>query len=262
MAGIVVVTDSTASLPSEVVDKHGITVVPLQVVIGAEVYDEGDEGATSGAVAAALREFKPVSTSRPAPARMLDVYEQLAAGGAEGIVSVHLSSEMSGTFESAQLAARQASLPVALVDSRQVGVGTGYAALAAAEALARGAALEEASSAATTRAETTRSLFYVDTLEYLRRGGRVGAAAGRGGGPAPGGARPPPAPTARDAKPPPSSTNRHGFSAATPMPSPRSSMCSASERAITAAFVMEYRPATMGISPPMDDVLTMCPPSP
>ncbi|HEX8780071.1 MAG TPA: DegV family protein [Nocardioides sp.] len=182
MAGFVVVTDSTASLPSEVADKHGITVVPLQVVIGAEVYDEGEEGATPEAVAAALRDFKPVSTSRPAPARMLEVYEQLADDGAEGIVSVHLSGEMSGTLESAQLAARQAPVPVVTVDSRQVGVGTGYAALAAAGALAGGATLEEAAAAATARAEATRSLFYVDTLEYLRRGGRVGAAAALLGG--------------------------------------------------------------------------------
>lgn len=182
MAGLVVVTDSTASLPAEVVKEHGITVVPLQVVIGAEVHDEGEEGAGPDAVAAALREFKPVSTSRTPPARMLEAYERLVADGAEGIVSVHISGEMSGTFESAQLAAREASVPVVAVDSRQVGVGTGYAAVSAAEALAQGASLDEAAAVAAARASRTRSLFYVDTLEYLRRGGRVGAAAALLGG--------------------------------------------------------------------------------
>lgn len=177
-----VVTDSTASLPADLAAARHVTIIPLQVVIGADVHDEGEEGATPEAVAEALREFVPVSTSRPSPATVLDTYERLAADGVEGIVSVHLSGEMSGTFESVQLAARQASVPVVAVDSRQVGVGTGYAALSAADALDAGASLEEAAEAARSRAAATVSLFYVDTLEYLRRGGRIGAAAAILGG--------------------------------------------------------------------------------
>ena len=182
MSRIAVVTDSTASLPAEVVDAHRIVVVPLQVVIGSEVFDEGAEGATPETVAAALREYRPVSTSRPAPAVMLEVYEQAAREGAEAVVSVHLSGEMSGTFESAQLAARDASIPVLAVDSRQVGVATGYAVLAAADVIGAGGSAEEAADAARARAAASSSLFYVDTLEYLRRGGRIGAAAALFGG--------------------------------------------------------------------------------
>lgn len=181
-ARVVIVTDSTASLPPEVAAARGIVVVPLQVVIGAEVFDEGSDGATPETVAQALREFRPVSTSRPAPAAMLEVYEAAAADGAEAVVSLHLSGEMSGTFESAQLAARQASIPVIAVDSRQVGVATGYAALAAADVLDAGGSAEEAAEAASERAAASSSLFYVDTLEYLRRGGRIGAAAALFGG--------------------------------------------------------------------------------
>lgn len=182
MSAVRIVTDSTASLPPEVAAERGIVVVPLQVVIGAEVFDEGAEGATPETVAEALREFRPVSTSRPAPAAMLEVYEQAAREGASAVVSIHLSGEMSGTFESAQLAAREATIPVITVDSRQVGVATGFAALAAADALDAGAAAEEAAEAARVRAERSSSLFYVDTLEYLRRGGRIGAAAALFGG--------------------------------------------------------------------------------
>lgn len=174
---IAVVTDSTASLPPEVADKRGILVVPLQVVIGAQAYDEGSEDATPERVAAALREYVPVSTSRPAPAVMLEAYERAALAGAKQIVSVHISGEMSGTFESAQLAARDAPVRVVCVDSRQVGVATGYAALAAADAIGQDASVEEAAEAARRQAEACASLFYVDTLEYLRRGGRIGAAA-------------------------------------------------------------------------------------
>src|SRR5690242_6776658 len=112
----VVVTDSTASLPAEVAQARGIVVVPLQVVIGATVYDEGPDGATPEMVAEALKEFRPVSTSRPSPAHLLETYREAAADGATAILSVHLSAEMSGTHESALLAARDAPVPVTVVD--------------------------------------------------------------------------------------------------------------------------------------------------
>ena len=183
MAGsTVVVTDSTASLPPEVAQERGIVVVPLQVVIGATVYDEGADGATPELVAQALKDFRPVSTSRPAPAALLEVYEKAAAAGAEAVLAIHLSGDMSGTHESALSAAGDASIPVTVVDSRQVGVATGYAALSAADVLDAGGSVEEGAAAARSRADLATSLFYVDTLEYLRRGGRIGAAAALLGG--------------------------------------------------------------------------------
>ena len=179
---VVVVTDSTASLPPDVVAQRGIVVVPLQVVIGATVYDEGPDGATPEMVAEALRAFRPVSTSRPSPALLTEVYAKAAQDGATEILSIHLSAEMSGTHESAQLAARDAPVPVTVVDSRQVGVATGYAALSAADVLDAGGTVADAATAARARAGAATALFYVDTLEYLRRGGRIGAAAALLGG--------------------------------------------------------------------------------
>lgn len=176
----VIVTDSTASLPEDTCAEHGIVVVPLQVVIGAASYDEGV--ATPDMVADALKVWTPVSTSRPSPAVFLEAYEKAAADGATEILSMHLSAEMSGTFESAQLAARDASVPVTTWDSRQVGIGTGYAVLAASAVLASGGTVDEALAAAQARAEATTSLLYVDTLEYLRRGGRVNTVAAFIGG--------------------------------------------------------------------------------
>lgn len=182
MPGTVIVTDSTASIPPEQAKARGIVVVPLQVVIGAQVYDEGAGGATPELVAKALAEFVPVSTSRPNPATMAEVYERLARDGADEIVSIHISGDMSGTYESAQLAAKQVEVNVTVIDSRQVGVATGYAALSAADVLDAGGSAAEAAQAARDRAASARSLFYVDTLEYLRRGGRIGAAAAFLGG--------------------------------------------------------------------------------
>jgi DegV family protein with EDD domain len=170
-----IVTDSTAYLPASVVAEHGIRVVPLQVVIGGTAYDEGASSAE--AVAAALRSWTPVSTSRPGPAVFLDVYEQAARAGCDSVVSVHLSADMSGTYESAVLAARDAPVPVRVVDSRSLGMGLGYSVVSGAQAAAAGGSHDDAALAAEKRAAATTAVFYVDTLEYLRRGGRIGAAA-------------------------------------------------------------------------------------
>lgn len=178
MPKVAVVTDSTASLPAGVAEALGILVVPLQVVIGATSYDDGvDPEASPEHVAEALKEYIPVSTSRPSPHVVLDAYRQAAVDGAEEIVSVHLSAEVSATYESALLAAKKSPVPVHTVDTRQIGAGTGFAARSAALAVADGATASEAADAARARAARVSSLFYVDTLEHLRRGGRVGAAA-------------------------------------------------------------------------------------
>jgi DegV family protein with EDD domain len=172
---VAVVTDSTASLPPALVDQHGVVVVPLQVVIGTRSLDEGET--TPDTVAAALRDRQSVSTSRPSPQLLLDAYQRAAKDGAESVVSVHLSAEVSGTYESAQLAAQDAPVPVETVDSRQVGMGTGFAVLAAVRARDAGADAPAAAAAARERGGRTTTLFYVDTMEYLRRGGRLGTAA-------------------------------------------------------------------------------------
>lgn len=180
---IAVVTDSPASVPDDVAAAHGIVVVPLQVIVGATSYDEGiDDGASPAMVAQALREFIPVTTSRPTPTRMSEVYAELAEQGFTEVVAVHLSSKMSGTFDAADVASRTSPIPVHAVDSMQVGPATGYAALAAAAVIEAGGTAQEAAEAARVRGAACESLFYVDTLEYLRRGGRVGAAAALLGG--------------------------------------------------------------------------------
>jgi DegV family protein with EDD domain len=171
-----IVTDSTSSLAAVDADREHIAVVPLQVIIGAEVFTEGED-VTSDMIAGALAAFVPVSTSRPAPEDFLAVYERLAAEGAEAIVSVHLSSRMSGTLDSARIAATQASVPVTCIDSTQVGIATGFAAGRAAQARDAGVDAAGVAEAARRAGESSTALLYVDTLEYLKRGGRVGAAA-------------------------------------------------------------------------------------
>jgi DegV family protein with EDD domain len=172
---VAVVTDSTAYLPPEEVSRLGIVVVPLQVVVGGRPFD--DMARTDGAsVGDALRERGRMTTSRPAPRRFTEAYAEAAARGATGIVSIHLSAEMSGTVEAARAGAEGSPVPVDVVDSRSIAMGLGFPVLAAASAAAEGATRTEVADAARRRAESVRSFFYLDTLEYLRRGGRIGAA--------------------------------------------------------------------------------------
>ncbi|MER7772077.1 DegV family protein [Kitasatospora sp. NPDC096140] len=172
---LALVTDSTAYLPQEALDRHGITVVPLSVAVGDSVLSEGVEISPKD-VAEALRGKQRVTTSRPNPETFAATYRAAAEAGAKGIVSVHISGELSGTVEAARLAAAEAPVPVRVVDSRLVGMALGYGVLAAAEAIAAGQGLAEAAEAAGRRTAGTSGFFYVDTLEHLRRGGRIGAA--------------------------------------------------------------------------------------
>jgi len=173
---VVVVTDSTAYLPDGLADELSVRVVPLQVVLGGRSGAEGSE-VTPAQVAAALAAWVPVSTSRPTPAEFAAVYREALEGGADGVVSLHLSRELSGTWDSARLAAAEVGAgSIRVVDSRSAAMGLGFAVLAAAEAAAKGGSREDVYAAAVGTAERTTTLFYVDTLEHLRRGGRIGAA--------------------------------------------------------------------------------------
>jgi DegV family protein with EDD domain len=172
---VAIITDSTASLPESLRLSHRIIVVPLHVVLGGQDYSEGVD-LTPGQLAASLRKFTTVSTSRPSPQAFLDVYQAAAARGAEAVVSVHISSDMSGTVGSAVLAASQSPIPVEVVDSRSVGMAMGYAALSAAMAAQQGLGVKSVAAIASARARAATVIFYVDNLEHLRRGGRIGAA--------------------------------------------------------------------------------------
>ncbi|MEV3855435.1 DegV family protein [Streptomyces sp. NPDC050095] len=172
---VAIVTDSTAYLPQRTMERHGITAVPLTVVLGDRALEEGTE-ISARSVAEALQKRRSVTTSRPSPELFAETYRRVAESGATGIVSLHLSAEFSGTYDAAVLAAREAPVPVRVVDTGMVAMALGFCALAAAEAADAGGTVDEAVTAAEKRAAGTSAYFYVDTLDYLRRGGRIGAA--------------------------------------------------------------------------------------
>lgn len=171
---VAVVTDSTADLPADLCAVRGIAVVPLTVVIDGV---EGQEGCDvmPGDVARALTAGRAtVTTSRPTPEAFATAYRAGLDGGADSVVSVHISAELSGTVKAAGLAAREFGDRVRVIDARGAGMGTGFVALAAAEAAAEGRNVEGVYAAAVDAIRRIDTYFYVDTLEYLRRGGRIG----------------------------------------------------------------------------------------
>ncbi len=175
---VAVVTDSTAYLPPEVVGRYGIEVVPCYVVLAGRSGREGEEITPADVARALGTRGQRVSTSRPTPGDFVAAYRRRLAAGAERIVSVHLSAELSGTWDAARLAAAQVGEHVVtVVDTRSTGMGCGFPVLAAARAAAEGAGAAEVAAEANRTAGRTRTFFVVDTLEHLRRGGRIGPAA-------------------------------------------------------------------------------------
>jgi DegV family protein with EDD domain len=174
---VAVVTDSSAYLPDGFAARHAVHIVPLHVLIddvpGLDGVDIGP-----AEVASALAARRTVTTSRPNPDEFVGLYRKLLDEGADGIVSVHLSRELSGTWESARLAAKEVGVDrVRVVDSRTTVMGLGFAVLRAAATAVGGGSGAVVEDAAVEAAGRTSAYFVVETLEYLRRGGRIGSAA-------------------------------------------------------------------------------------
>jgi len=176
---VAVVTDSTASLPPDLVERHGLAVAPLHVVLDGREGAEGVDVWPADVRRVLAARGGRVSTSRPSPVELAEVYREAAErAGVSAVVAVHLSGELSGTVEAARLAASSlGDLDVRVVDTGVIAMGLGFCAVAAAVAAADGADPDEVATAALRRAEGAAVLFYADTLEHLRRGGRIGSAA-------------------------------------------------------------------------------------
>lgn len=173
-----IVTDSACDLPEEVVTEHGVRVVPLTIRFGDEEFIDREQLSTSEFWARCAQQTALPETAAPAPGQFEAAYREIAAEGADGIVVISLSGAMSATMQSAELAARSVTdaIPVRVVDSRSVTLGLGTIVLAAARLAATGATLDEVEAFARDRAARTRVFGALDTLENLKKGGRIGNA--------------------------------------------------------------------------------------
>lgn len=176
MPKVVVVTDSTAYLPENILQELNIQVVPLHVIWGDKIYKDG--------VDLKAEEFYPMlkaakelpTTSQPSPQEFIDVYKPILDKG-DKIISIHISSGISGTLNSAHQAKEMLEAKdIEIIDSRSSGMALGYVAMEIARYAQKGSGYEDCIKIAEKAVENIDVYFVVDTLEYLHKGGRIGGA--------------------------------------------------------------------------------------
>ncbi len=172
-------TDSNSQLPAELGRRYGVEVVPLTVTVDDHDYEEGVDLDADAFYARFEGGHRPrVATSQPSPGRFAMAFDALAGRGAQEILAVHLGSVLSGTINSARVAAADSPVPVRIVDTGTASFGVACCVWEAGEALARGAGLEEAAVAAEAVAATVRTVFTLAALDLARAGGRLRHAGG------------------------------------------------------------------------------------
>lgn len=176
MAKIAIVTDSTADLPPHLYSEYGVTVVPLLVHFGDEVYRDGVDLSSEGFYAKLTSSNVLPRTSQPSPHDFQVVYEDLVSRS-DGVVSIHLSSKLSGTYQSAVIAAGTLKgAPVRVIDGRLASAATGLLVLEAARMAKAGAGIDDIVARVEHLIGEMKVFFTVDTLEYLEKNGRIGKA--------------------------------------------------------------------------------------
>jgi len=175
-----IVTDSTCDLPAEAVAELGITVVPLYINVGQESFLDGIDMSRQEFYER-LPDFDDhPQTASPGPEMFRDTYETLSAEGADEILSIHIAESLSGTLNTAQLAADATDrVPVTVLDSGQLSMGTGFLVAAAARAAEAGRSLAEIIDVVKEMGRRTHLFAGLDTLEFLQRSGRMSWAVSR-----------------------------------------------------------------------------------
>jgi DegV family protein with EDD domain len=182
VSNVRIVTDSACDLPAEVADELGIEIVPLSIRFGDEEFIDREELSVAEFWTRCVNMSTLPETAAPAPGQFEAVYRKLAAEGATGIVVISLSGQLSATIQSAELAARSViddadtDLDVRIVDSRTVSMGIGTIAVACARAAAEGASIDDVEALAIDLSDRTRVFAALDTLDNLKKGGRIGGA--------------------------------------------------------------------------------------
>ena len=157
MSTVAICTDSSALFPAGVAEQLGVTVVPIAITLDGGPYEERDDAIDD--FYARLTAGAQVTTSQPSPGEFLEAYAGAAASGASEVLSIHLDARVSGTLGSAELAAREAPIPVTVVDTRTVSFGVGVCVRAAAEAIAAGASAGDAAAAVGRVGATLMTIF-------------------------------------------------------------------------------------------------------
>ena len=178
MSKLAIVTDSTAYLPNELVEKHNLTITPLVVIWGEEVFEDGVDIQPSQFYTRLQTAKVMPSTSQATPAAMRAAFEKLIEQDYD-VLGIFISSKLSGTIQSAIQAKdlmEKGAEKITVVDSETTAMALGFQVLAVSKAVADGASLDDALALAEKARKNTGVYFAVDTLEFLHRGGRIGSA--------------------------------------------------------------------------------------
>lgn len=170
------VTDSTCDIPQHLREQYQIGVVPLTIVWDGEAFLDGVDLTPEGFYARLSKDPNPPTTSQPSPQDFLNACQLMREAGAEQVVIITLSSAMSGTYQSARQAAEQAAYPIHVYDSRTNSMALGWQVLAAARAREDGGDVKEMLAAADQARRRMSFIISLDTIEFLKRGGRIGGA--------------------------------------------------------------------------------------
>jgi DegV family protein with EDD domain len=176
---IAIVTDSTADIPLNLAEQYGIQVIPAILVVNGKSYEDG-KGLSREEFYKKMPLMEiPPTTATPAVGVFQKAYENLLNSGARAIISIHVSSQLSGIFSTAQIAAQAFDHRVQVIDSGQLSLGLGYQVLAAAEAASQGVSIEQILQKIEQVRQRVRVIAMLDTLEYVHRSGRVSWARAR-----------------------------------------------------------------------------------
>lgn len=173
---VALITDSTCDIPDEWIKKFEITVIPLTIVFGEKQFLDGVEMTAEQFYDRLTEEKQHPSTSQPSPADFLAAYQTAVKNGAEQILTIVISSAMSGTIRSAQQAAEDVDIPVHILDSRSNSMGMGWQMIAAAREREKGGDLSAMIAAAERVRNNMVYFISLNTIEYLAKGGRIGDA--------------------------------------------------------------------------------------
>lgn len=177
---VAIVTDTSAALPPEVYklpNGSDLFIIPIPVMIGDQIYNEDDETLHQD-LSIALAAGTPLRTSRPSPGQFSALYQHIAQQGYGQILSIHLSSKLSGTTDAARIAAQTAPVPVTVLDSHNAGLSLGTAVLDVLIRSRLGLTARYLCDVATKQAEVGQTIFTVPNLDTLRKGGRISTLTG------------------------------------------------------------------------------------
>lgn len=173
---IALLTDSACDLPREIIQKYGIKVLPLKVIYGDRIYSDREDIQPEEVYSRMPQEIP--TTSMPTPDEIMSILEQIRKEGFSHVLALHLSSNLSGTYQTVKMIAQEINdMVIKVFDTKTLSIGSGWIVMEAARGVASGMSLDKVMENVQKVQSKVKVYYVIETLEYLRRGGRIGKVA-------------------------------------------------------------------------------------